>query len=186
MNKDELRAWLRLGMTDGVGNDAARKLLACFGSPQAVFEQTEAALCQVVTPKQAQALLTVPNELAVQCVRTHQWLMHQPDTHTHALWTLGDVHYPPELLQLADPPLMLYVMGQTERTLGNAVAIVGSRNPTPQGAQTAEQFGEALSARACAWCRAWRWVWMARRTKGRCVAAQPKPTGTPWRWWAQG
>ena len=146
MDKDELRAWLRLSMTDGVGNDAARKLLACFGSPQAVFEQTETTLCQVTTPKQAQALLTVPNELAVQCVRTHQWLMHQPDTHTHALWTLGDTHYPPELLQLADPPLMIYVAGQTQRTLGNAVAIVGSRNPTPQGAQTAEQFGEALSA----------------------------------------
>jgi DNA processing protein len=110
-----------------------------------VFEQTEAALGQVVTPKQAQALLSVPNELAVQCVRTHQWLMYQPDTHNHALWTLGDAHYPAELLQLADPPLMVYVMGQTERTLGNAVAIVGSRNPTPQGAQTAEQFGEALS-----------------------------------------
>jgi DNA processing protein len=146
MDKNELRAWLRLGMTDGVGNDAARRLLGCFGSPQAVFEQTEAALCQVATPKQAQALLTVPNELAVQCVRTHQWLMHQPDSHAHALWTLGDPHYPPELLQLADPPLMLYVAGQTERTMGNAVAIVGSRNPTPQGAQTAEQFGEALSA----------------------------------------
>jgi DNA processing protein len=146
MNKDELRAWLRLSMTDGVGNDAARKLLACFGSPQAVFEQTETALCQVATPKQAQALMAIPNELAVQCVRTHQWLMHQPDTHNHALWTLGDPHYPPELLQLTDPPLMVYVMGQTERTLGNAVAIVGSRNPTPQGAQTAEQFGEALSA----------------------------------------
>jgi DNA processing protein len=111
-----------------------------------VLEQTEAALCQVVTPKQAQALLTVPNELAVQCVRTHQWLMHQPDTHKHALWTLGDPHYPAEFLQLADPPLMLYAAGQTERTLGNAIAIVGSRNPTPQGAQTAEQFGEALSA----------------------------------------
>jgi DNA processing protein len=146
MDKNELRAWLRLSMTEGVGNDAARRLLGCFGSPQAVFEQTEATLCQVATPKQAQALLTVPNELAVQCVRTHQWLMHQPDTHSHALWTLGDPHYPPELLQLADPPLMIYVAGQTERTLGNAVAIVGSRNPTPQGAQTAEQFGEALSA----------------------------------------
>jgi DNA processing protein len=146
MDKDELRAWLRLSMTEGVGNDAARKLLACFGSPQAVFEQTETTLCQVATLKQAPALLTVPNELAVQCVRTHQWLMNQPDTHTHALWTLGDTRYPPELLQLADPPLMIYVAGQTQRTLGNAVAIVGSRNPTPQGAQTAEQFGEALSA----------------------------------------
>jgi DNA processing protein len=146
MDKNELRAWLRLSMTEGVGNDAARRLLGCFGSPQAVFEQTEAALCQVATPNQAQALMTAPNELAVQCVRTQQWLMHQPDTHHHALWALGDPHYPPELLQLADPPLMVYVAGQTERTLGNAVAIVGSRNPTPQGAQTAEQFGEALSA----------------------------------------
>jgi len=146
MDKDELRAWLRLSMTDGVGNETARQLLSCFGSPQAVFEHTETSLCQVVTPQQAQALLKVPNALAVQCVRTHQWLMHQPDTHAHALWTLGDPNYPAELLQLADPPLMLYVAGQTARTLGNAVAIVGSRNPTPQGAQTAEQFGEALSA----------------------------------------
>ena len=146
MDKNELRAWLRLSMTEGVGNDAARRLLGCFGSPQAVFEQTEAALCQVATPKQAQALRAVPNELAVQCVRTHQWLMYQPDTHNHALWTLGDPHYPSELLQLADPPLMIYVAGQTERTLGNALAIVGSRNPTPQGSQTAEQFGETLSA----------------------------------------
>jgi DNA processing protein len=146
MDKDELRAWLRLSMTDGVGNDAARILLACFGSPQAVFEQTEAALCQVVSPKQAQALMALPNELAVQCVRTQQWLMHQPDTHAHALWTLGDARYPTALLQLNDPPLMVYVAGQTERSLGNAVAIVGSRNPTPQGAETAEQFGHALSA----------------------------------------
>jgi len=146
MDKDELRAWLRLSMTEGIGNDAARRLLSCFGSPQAVFEQTEAALGQIVTPQQAQALLRVPNELAVQCVRTHQWLMHQPDTHSHALWTLGDAHYPRELLQLADPPLMIYVAGQTARALGNAIAIVGSRNPTPQGTQTAEQFGEALGA----------------------------------------
>ena len=144
MDKDELRAWLRLSLTDGVGNDAARKLLACFGSPQAVFAQNEVALSQVVTSKQAQALVNMPNELAVQCVRTHQWLAHQPDSHRHALWALGDPHYPVELLQLNDPPLLLYASGQTERTLGNAIAVVGSRNPTPQGTQTAEQFGEAL------------------------------------------
>jgi DNA processing protein len=62
------------------------------------------------------------------------------------VWTLGDDHYPAELLQLADPPLLLFVAGQTEHRLGHAIAIVGSRNPTPQGAQTAAQFGEALSA----------------------------------------
>ena len=146
MDKDELHAWLRLSMTDGIGNDAARRLLACFGSPQAVFDQSETALAHIVTPAQAHALLTPPHDLAVQCVRTQQWLLHQPDSHEHALWTLGDAHYPSALLQLADPPLMLYVAGQTQQSLGHAVAVVGSRNPTPQGAQTAEQFGQALSA----------------------------------------
>ncbi len=146
MAPHDLRAWLRLSLTDGVGNDAARRLLACFGSPQAIFAQTEAALLQVVTPQQAQALRQAPPELAVQCVRTEHWLSHATAHAGHAVWTLGDRHYPEALLQLADPPLMLYAQGQLEGTLGNAVAVVGSRNPTPQGAQTAEQFGEALSA----------------------------------------
>jgi len=146
LTKDELRAWLRLSLSDGVGNDAARRLLAAFGSPQAVFAQNEAALRQVVTVRQALALMSEPNELAVQCVRTQQWLAQQPDSHGHAVWTLGDPHYPTALLQLPDPPLMVYAQGQLNATLGPAVAIVGSRNPTPQGAQTAAQFGEALSA----------------------------------------
>ena len=146
MDHDELRAWLRLGLTDGVGNDAVRRLLACFGSPQAIFIQTEETLRQVVTPKQAQALLQEPYEVALQCVRTQQWLTHTPPGVGHAVWTLGDAHYPQALLQLADPPLMLYAQGQIEGTLGNALAVVGSRNPTPQGLQTAAQFGEALSA----------------------------------------
>ena len=146
MDKDEMRAWLRLSMTDGVGNDAARRLLACFGSPQGIFEQSEAVLRQVVTAQQAQALLVEPQDLIVQWVRTQHWLAHAPDNGNHALWTLGDAQYPAELLQLADPPLMLYVAGQTQAHMGSAIAVVGSRNPTPQGEQTAEQFGEALSA----------------------------------------
>lgn len=146
MHDNELRAWLRLSLTEGVGNDAARRLLACFGSPHAVFEQSDTALRQVVTPKQALALLQEPTELGVQCVRTQQWLAHPAQGTQHALWALGDPHYPDALLQLADPPLLIYVQGQLVRSLGHAVAVVGSRNPTPQGAQTAEQFGESLGA----------------------------------------
>lgn len=181
MDKDELRAWLRLSMTEGVGNDAARRLLACFGSPQSVFEQTEATLSQVVSAKQAQALRAVPNELAVQCVRTQQWLAHAPDTHHHALWTLGDPHYPPELLQLADPPLMLYVAGQTQARLGHAVAIVGSRNPTPQGAQTAEQFGEALAAAGLCVVSGLALGVDGAAHKGALRKSSSKPDDPPWR-----
>jgi len=49
MERDELAAWLRLALTPGVGNGAARRLLAAFGLPQAVFAQTEAAWQSCVT-----------------------------------------------------------------------------------------------------------------------------------------
>jgi DNA processing protein len=54
---------------------------------------------------------------------------------------------------MEDPPLLLYGMGaasfwQSHALAANAhhsVAIVGSRNPTPQGAQNARQFAQALA-----------------------------------------
>ena len=66
MDLDDLTPWLRLSLSHGIGNDAARRLLNAFGSPQAVFEQTEASLRQVVSANQSLALLTEPNDLRVQ------------------------------------------------------------------------------------------------------------------------
>jgi DNA processing protein len=65
--------------------------------------------------------------------------------------TLADPAYPAALLNTEDPPLILYAMGHSAAWLPGAldalrcVAIVGSRNPTPQGAQTAREFGYALA-----------------------------------------
>jgi DNA processing protein len=64
--------------------------------------------------------------------------------------TLGDADYPAPLLDIPDPPLMLYALGQTAQlaTLRaqQALAIVGSRNPTPQGAENARAFACSLAA----------------------------------------
>ena len=56
MERDELAAWLRLTLTPGVGNETARKLLAAFGLPEAIFGQSATALAQIVGPAQAAAL----------------------------------------------------------------------------------------------------------------------------------
>ena len=64
MEREELAAWLRLALTPGIGNTAARRLLASFGLPGNVFAQTAAALEQIVTPAQAQALRTEPRAIA--------------------------------------------------------------------------------------------------------------------------
>jgi DNA processing protein len=59
--------------------------------------------------------------------------------------TLADSAYPPGLLQTEDPPLMLYVMGRIPATWPAGIAVVGSRNPTPQGLDNARQFSRSFA-----------------------------------------
>ena len=70
------------------------------------------------------------------------WLSGGP---ARSVLTLADPLYPPLLLQAADPPLLLYVQGQTAMLSAPSVAIVGSRNPTVQGADNARDFAARLS-----------------------------------------
>ncbi len=57
MNRAELGGWLRLALTDGVGNVMARRLLAAFGLPEAIFAQSSSALREVVGQPQPAAQL---------------------------------------------------------------------------------------------------------------------------------
>ena len=154
---ENLGAWLRLTMTRGVGNDTARRLLTAFGLPEAIFEQSIAALQQVVKPELARALLSEPADWAQQLDATLHWL-DTPRTGSRQLLSLGDPQYPASLLTIEDPPLMLYAMGASDwltatpqaleaptfAGLPMSIAIVGSRNPTPQGEINARQFALAL------------------------------------------
>lgn len=157
MDRDELRAWLRLSLSPGIGNVTARKLLGCFGLPQAIFEQTTPALRQVATPVQTQALRTEPAALPELLETTWAWLNQTEVTGCrHQVLTLGDPGYPQALLDLDDPPLMLYLLGvasfnQNKATAApwpissqRCLAVVGSRNPTPQGAANARQFAKTM------------------------------------------
>ncbi|MDR7095270.1 DNA-processing protein DprA [Hydrogenophaga laconesensis] len=142
MPRSELAAWLRLLLTPGVGLESVRKLLAAFGLPEAVFAQPATAWQAVVGARAAHALETPPEDLNAALDRLLAWLEGGTDRH---VLTLGDPLYPPELLQMADPPVMLYVLGDAQVLRHpRRLAIVGSRNPTPQGETNARQFAQAL------------------------------------------
>ena len=152
MQRDELAAWLRLALTPGVGNGAARRLLAAFGLPADIFAQSEAAWQTCVTPAQARALAAVPEELEALLQTTWQWLQAEGEP-ARAIVTLGDAAYPPALLATEDPPLLLYLLGSPRFVHGagpfappRCLAMVGSRNPTAQGAEHARQFARVLRA----------------------------------------
>ncbi|MEB0111070.1 DNA-processing protein DprA [Variovorax sp. RTB1] len=148
MERDELAGWLRLTLTPSIGDTTARKLLAAFGLPLQVFAQSEAALQQVVSPAQAAALRLTPAGLSALVDETWNWLQAvESSGATRRLLTLADPAYPASLLDMVDPPLMLYVIGAPQfdlTALDRALAIVGSRNPTPQGVLNARDFGRAL------------------------------------------
>lgn len=131
--------WLRLALAPGLGNAGLLRLLTAFGSPEAVLSCSRAALAAHLTPAQIDGLLAAPDAARLDAARA--WL----DQPGNSLMTLADADYPKSLLEIADPPALLFCKGR--RTLLNqpALGIVGSRNATPQGVRDAEAFAHALS-----------------------------------------
>lgn len=141
-DKEELAAWIRLVMTPGIGIRIAHKLLTAYGLPQHIFRTSYRELQRIVSPQIADALY-VPISPAVsrQIEQTWKWLEEPGNT----ILTLSDSAYPGMLLEIPDPPLMLYVKGKSELLSSPSVAIVGSRNATTQGCIDAGEFAASLS-----------------------------------------
>lgn len=159
-------------MTLGVGNQHARKLLTAFGLPQAIFTQPQLALKQVVSAAMAQALQVIPENFETQLKTTWDWLEAgtlDPVTgqNNRVFLTLADSRYPSSLLNIEDPPLVLYLQGHVDliwqldhkdnmqsgalqgkspyKHAKDGIAMVGSRNPTPQGLATAHAFAQSFT-----------------------------------------
>ena len=136
----DLAAWLRLTLIPGIGGETQRKLLAAFGLPEQIFAAGSLAARSVVGDR-AELLFDTDNAAAVE--QALVWAA-QPGQH---VVTLGDPAYPPALLEISDPPTVLYVRGRLELLQRRCLAMVGSRNATPQGVQTAEAFARTLAAK---------------------------------------
>ncbi len=143
IDADELAAWMRLTATPGLGPAGCRALLAAFGLPDVILSATREQLLRLVSPSIAEALRSQPDaSLAELIARTRIW-SREPGNH---VITLADARYPKGLLEITDPPPLLYAKGRVDRLDEPALAIVGSRNATAQGLIDARRFAEALAA----------------------------------------
>jgi DNA processing protein len=143
MDPAERAAWLRLTLTPDVGPQTARTLLAAYGLPQAIFAAGRESLARHV-PAALAVVLAAPAAATVDgAVRAaERWLELDG---AHALLTLADEDYPPLLLATVDPPPVLFAVGRRELLRRPALAIVGSRSATQQGAANAEAFAQHLA-----------------------------------------
>ncbi len=140
---DDFDVWFRLLETPGVGRAGARRLLAACGSPEAVLRTPPATLRLIAGAEAAEALRRADPELAERLAAARRWL---DGGERRTVVTLGSPAYPARLLQTADPPLLLYAVGELQRLSAPSLAIVGSRHPTAQGADNARAFAAALSS----------------------------------------
>jgi len=130
-------AWVALQVS-GIAPRPQAELLRAFGSPQAVVAATSAQRRKIVG---AAAAPLDPGPDRERVAAALAWL----ETDGHDLIALDDPDYPERLLEIGDPPPMLYCLGRRELVGCPALAIVGSRNATPQGVADARAFAHALS-----------------------------------------
>ena len=139
MALDASKAWLALSLTRGLGGESARRLLKEFGSPEAIFAAPLSALKSVV---KADVAAEIGKGIAEDALAPAlDWL----EDGNNRIVTLADSDYPQALLNIPDPPLLLYVKGRLDLLNHFALAVVGSRNATPQGLNNADAFAKSLS-----------------------------------------
>jgi len=134
-----LASWLRLTLTPGLGAASLRELLTRFGLPENVLAQPRTELARVAP----RALISaIDSEEVSRAVAVALEWARQPG---NELVTLADSEYPRLLLEIPDPPPLLYARGKLELLQRAALAVVGSRNATVQGERNAEGFSKAFS-----------------------------------------
>jgi len=139
MSDAELEAWLALGLIPRLGPVAFRKLLSGFGTPEAALGASTTSLANIVGPELAKAIAQGPD--AQQLAGSLAWAGNE---HNRVL-TLADQDYPVPLLEIPDPPPLLFLKGRSALLQQECIAVVGSRNATAQGIADAEAFSRDLS-----------------------------------------
>lgn len=147
LTTEELGAWIRLSLEPGLGPAPARKLLAAIGLPHDIYALSSGSLGKLLPAELARQLKREPDEDVQEAIaRTMEWAA-QPG---HHILTLADPAYPRPLLDIHDPPLLLYVNGSPELLSRPALAIVGARSASSGGMDNARAFARHLAQQG--WC----------------------------------
>src|SRR6266849_122607 len=143
MEPDASLSWLALALTPGLASRLSARLLREFGSPDEVFRAPLPRLeaCNLPGPVaqavfKKQSFKRAEKELALTRRIERCRLLN---------WT--EPEYPQTLLQIYDPPVMLYVRGDAQVLNLPSIGMVGTRRPTLYGTQMAERLGRELAAR---------------------------------------
>lgn len=138
-DSSDIGFWLALLRAPGIGPARFAKLLAHFGSAQAVFAAQRRDWAGLGLSEATLNYLSAPDWVRVEQDLT--WL-EGPNNHV-IRW--HEPRYPHLLRQIAQPPPLLFVHGAPDCLRAQQIAVVGSRNPTPAGKAAARDFAAHLA-----------------------------------------
>jgi len=138
-----MRDWISLNMTPGVGPRAATKLLERFGSASAVFDARRTELESLrIRPETIESIMK--KEFHDKALEEFERVKKAGGD----ILILDDGSYPDLLRQIDDPPITLYVRGDWQACLEQpCVGVIGSRNCSTYGKNSAEMLSRELAAR---------------------------------------
>jgi DNA processing protein len=138
---EECSAWVTLTRTPALDMPTLSRALEILGSAQGITEASDAARERAGMPAAAREFLS--SAAAASSPAERGWL-ERP--HHHVV-PFTDPRYPALLRRVDRYPMALYVAGNVDALNDPQLAIVGSRNPTPQGQDTARELAEYLAGR---------------------------------------
>ena len=138
---DSREAFIALNLIEGVGPVRARTLLNHFGDAPKILAAAKSELLRVrnIGDETAQAIANWEKsvDLAGELKRISEFGCH--------VLISADENYPALLREIYDPPLVLYCKGELTAKDKNAVAMVGSRQTTHYGIETARKLAYQLA-----------------------------------------
>ncbi|HSP56293.1 MAG TPA: DNA-processing protein DprA, partial [Dehalococcoidia bacterium] len=137
----ELKYWIALNRIPGIGRVRCQSLLSAFGSLGAAWTAGAADLRSAGVDSRAVRLI-----IAERAKIDPDDEMGQVEKQGVQALTWPDPLYPAALKETDDPPPVLYVRGDISAAHDFAVAVVGTRRPTPYGRQVAEEMSYQLAA----------------------------------------
>ncbi len=136
---DAIAQWLILLGTPGLGASGLTRLLARCGTPEAILSVPDQTLASWGLTPESRRWLRHPQ---LKSIEQDLALLARIGARTVAL---SDPQYPALLRQIQGPPPVLFVRGDAGCLGRRQLAIVGSRNPSPAGRETARELAFSAS-----------------------------------------
>ncbi|WP_373949233.1 DNA-processing protein DprA [Vibrio pomeroyi] len=136
MNEQQLSAWLTLSFVPQLGGKRLSRLLSIDSPSNIVGYSSQQLQAFGLSSKQISYLREQAPREVEACL---SWQAKQPN---HHIITPNCPHYPKLLNEIASAPSVLFVKGHVEKLIEPQIAMVGSRNASLEGLQTAKSFAK--------------------------------------------